>query len=130
MPGMRHLRLELVKRPGAIALALLIVATVYYSISDLLWTVRAGVPPLSANSEFFAYTWIYGVRWGAGEHIIFPHSHLIFPVFALINRVFDMTSGNADQIIAGWRRISLIWPVLLNAASLYCCSRQSIARRR
>jgi hypothetical protein len=106
-------------RPSTITITLVAAATALFSISNLLWTVREGVPPLSANSEFFAYSWIYAIRWGAGEqHIFQPHSQLIFPVYALIDHVFGMTTGGTDHILAGWRRISLVWPVVLTAASL------------
>jgi hypothetical protein len=101
-----------------VAAILIAVATAMFSISNLLWTVREGVPPLSANSEFFAYSWIYALRWGAGENVFMPHSQLLFPIFALINKVFGMSAGSAGEIIAGWHRIALIWPIVLMAISI------------
>lgn len=102
-----------------IAVSLVVIATVLFSISNLLWTVREGIEPLSANSEFFAYSWIYAIRWGAGEqHVFMPHSHLIFPVYAAINNLFAMTSGGTAHVLAGWHRISTIWPVVLTLASV------------
>jgi hypothetical protein len=101
------------------AVALVVAATSFYSISTLLWTVRAGVPQLSANSEFFAYSWIYGIRWGAGElHVFQPHSQLILPIYGFLDHVFSMTTGDADHILTGWRRISLIWPIVLAVVGL------------
>jgi hypothetical protein len=99
--------------------ALIIVAAVAtLSISALCWTAREGVPPLSANSEFFAYSWIYAIRWGAGETIFQPHSQLTIPIFALINWALDMTKGTPEQIITGWRSISFAWPIAMMAISL------------
>jgi hypothetical protein len=95
-----------------------IAATAVLAIRPLLWTVREGVPPLSANSEFFGFSWIYGIRWGAGELVFLPHSQLLLPIYALINHLFGMTAGNAGEIIAGWHRIALIWPIALMAVSL------------
>ncbi|MHC2384353.1 hypothetical protein [Bradyrhizobium liaoningense] len=100
------------------AVVLIVAATALFSTSNLLWTVREGVTPLSANSEFFAYSWVYGVRWGHGErHIFQPHSQLLFTIYALIDWAFSMTSGGTDRIVDGWRRISLIWPIVLTVAS-------------
>src|SRR5712664_351262 len=101
-----------------VAVFLVVAATALFSISNLLWTVREGVPPLSANSEFFAYSWIYALRWGAGESVFMPHSQLLFPIFALIDKVFGMSAGGAGEIIAGWHRIALVWPIALMAVSL------------
>jgi hypothetical protein len=105
-------------RANLAALIFAIAAAAVLAIWPLLWTVREGVPPLSANSEFFAYSWIYGIRWGAGETVFMPHSQLLFPIYALINHLFGMTTGNAADIIAGWHRIALIWPIVLMVVSL------------
>jgi hypothetical protein len=101
------------------ALALIFLATGGFSISNLLSPVLAGVPPLSGNSEFFAYSWVYAIRWGAGEpHVFQPHSQLIYPIYALINHLFAMTTDGADHILAGWRRISLVWPIAMTVSGL------------
>lgn len=101
------------------ALALIFLATGGFSISNLLSPVLAGIPPLSGNSEFFAYSWVYAIRWGAGEpHVFQPHSQLIFPIYALINHLFAMTTDGADHILAGWRHISLIWPIVMTVSGL------------
>jgi hypothetical protein len=88
------------------------------ALSNLFWTVRQNVPALSAQSEFFAFSWIYGLRWGNGEFVFQPHSQLIYPVFSLIDKIFSMTAGSADQIIAGWHRVSFVWPITVMSAGL------------
>jgi hypothetical protein len=93
-------------------------ATATISLWPLFWTVREGLQPLSTNSEFFAYSWIYGVRWGAGDGSFVPHSQLIYPIYATINWIFGLTSGAPLDVIAGWRRVALIWPMVLMLGSL------------
>ncbi|MGM5018736.1 hypothetical protein [Tardiphaga sp. 367_B4_N1_1] len=106
-------------RTAWIATSLVTAATLIFSIANLTWTVREGVSPLSANSEFFAYSWVYAVRWAHGErHVFQPHSQMLFAIYGLIDWLFAMTSGGAVRIISGWRTIALLWPNLIVIASV------------
>ena len=93
-------------------------ATALFCLTQLCWPVREQLPALSANSEFFAFSWIYGLRWSAGEAVFLPHSQLLLPVYALINRIFNMSQGGTVDIIAGWHRIAMTWPLVMSATSL------------
>ena len=88
------------------------------SLSALFWTVREKILPLSANSEFFAFSWIYALRWGAGENVFQPHSQLTLPIFSFINKSLRMTEGSPEQIIAGWHSVAFYWPLALMVLSL------------
>lgn len=101
-----------------VSAALVVSSASILSLSALFWTVRERVLPLAANSEFFAFSWIYGLRWGAGENVFLPHSQLTLPIFSLINKSFRMTEGDAAHIISGWHSIAFYWPLALMALSL------------
>jgi len=88
------------------AAALVAVIASALALSPLFWTIRENITPLSANSEFFAFSWIYALRWGAGENVFQPHSQLTLPIFSLINKSLQMTNGSADKIIKSWHSIS------------------------
>jgi hypothetical protein len=101
-----------------VACALVIAATVILTSSMMFWVRQAGLNPLVTHSEFFAYSWIYGIRWGAGEQVFQPHSQILFALFALINWAFDLSHGSARQILDGWAAVSFWWPMFLMMASL------------
>ena len=104
-------------------------ATTILSLSALFWVKRNGLNPLMSHSEFFAYSWMYGIRWGAGEDVFLPHSQLLFPIFALIDRAFNLTSGSPRHIIEGWSQVSFYWPVFVMLAALSAVF-MTIDRRR
>jgi hypothetical protein len=100
------------------AAALVAVIGSALALSPLFWTIGENITPLSANSEFFAFSWIYALRWGAGENVFLPHSQVTLPIFSLINKSLQMTDGSADQIIKGWHSISFYWPLMMMGFSL------------
>jgi hypothetical protein len=80
---------------------------------------------LGPNSEFFLFSWIYGVRWGIGENIFSPHSHLIYPVFSGINKILGLSDGGMKEIFLNWYNISYWWPIsmsVINVIILYTSS--------
>lgn len=92
--------------------ALIVIACTIISLSSILWAAWHGVNPAPAESEFFAYSWVYGVRWGAGEAIFQPHSQLIYPIFAAINAIAP------GSILEKWKAVSQYWPAFLIVLSL------------
>jgi hypothetical protein len=73
---------------------------------------------LSSNSEFFAYSWIYGVRWGLGDFIFQPHSQLLYPIYSIVNTFFSISVGDMSSIIYKWHKVSFYWPIIIMLMSL------------
>lgn len=93
-------------------------AATVLTLSAMFWMKRHELNPLVSHSEFFVYSWLYGLRWGAGENIFVPHSQLILPIFALVDRIFDLTSGTPEHIIQGWAEVSFYWPLAMMSLAL------------
>lgn len=104
--------------PHNLSAAIVMSVAAILSLSALFWTVREKVLPLSANSEFFAFSWVYALRWGAGEYVFQPHGQLTFPIFSLIDKALGMTEGSPEQIISGWHGIAFYWPLAIMVLSL------------
>lgn len=102
------------------SLILLLLASIL--VSSQFYAVDNNLGP---NSEFFVFSWIYGVRWGNGENIFSPHSHLIYPLFSVINKILGLSDGDMKEIVFNWYQISYWWPILLsviNVIILYASS--------
>jgi hypothetical protein len=93
-------------------------ATAILSLSAFFWMMRLGLSPLGPHTEFFAYSWIYAIRWGAGEQVFLPHSQILVATFALINWALDLSRGSPRAIVDGWAAVSFWWPLFLMSTSL------------
>jgi hypothetical protein len=101
-----------------IATTLVVAATAILSLSSFFWIKWDEVNPVATHSEQFAYSWIYAIRWGAGETVFQPHSQLLYPIFALINWVLGLSRGSPRTIVDNWAAVSFWWPLFLMTASL------------
>jgi hypothetical protein len=93
------------------------VACIVLSLSAILWAVWYDINQVPSEAEFFAYSWIYGIRWGAGETIFAPHSQLLFPIYAVLNKLF-VSSSDPASVFHQWKLVSQYWPAFLVTLSL------------
>ena len=100
----------------------MISVTLILTLSDFYIVTKEKLPIVPAQSEFFAYTWIYASRWAAGEFVFQPHGQILFPVFAILNRLFGVDNGAPSDVMLSWDIVGFIWTLalaLLSVAIIY-----------
>lgn len=72
----------------------------------------------SPTAEFFAFSWVYGLRLHASEAVPFqPHSQLLYPIFDFLNRTLKLSVGSPEEIFHNWNLVAYVYTAVLIAAS-------------
>lgn len=96
----------------------LVSATIILTLSDFYIVTKEKLPIVPAQSEFFAYTWIYATRWSAGEFTFQPHGQILFPVFAILDRIFGINDGIPSNVMLAWDIVGFCWSLALALLSV------------
>jgi hypothetical protein len=100
------------------ARSVIIATTTALTLSDFFTAVTQKFSIVPAQSEFFAYSWIYALRWSAGEFPFQPTCQILYPILALLDKIFTVTNGTASQIFLAWDIVTFAWTFSLAIASL------------
>lgn len=90
------------------ATTILSLSTFYIVIIEKLRVIL-----IPGGGEFFAYSWMFALRWAGGEFPFLPHTQILFPLFALADKIFNITDGTQHQIISAWNLFAFGWTITL-----------------